>query len=761
MISLRFLRAVLAPLAILAMVLPSMVTAQEDPFGVPVVRPAGGPAPADGPGPTGKGEAKKASDEPAPPEPLVIELLRRSNPATPQRLLEAAQAAFRFGRPDEAKVYLAKFLADKPGDEILAAIAKNHTEFLLQLSTQADLQPEGKQTADALFAASERVLANPETIQDLIAQLSSPELTARQLALERLELAQNAAINPLLRVLADKTRAAEHPHVRSALVALSPLTEEPLIAALETSDVDLKMQVIAMLARMKSRKAAVWLLRPALDASAPPGVRELASAALKRIFGAAPDLYEAERYLRLELDRFQSGNLRKVSNPFDQVPVWQWNAAKHEVVPVTLPRRAAGDWLAARAALDLAALKPTDPEARQSMLLANLELAKMMGGLDSPLSTDPGSIGAVGLSAGPKALSSVLVDALRIGRLPAAMGAAELLGQTGDPGILRTGSSASPLAEAMLSSDRRVRLAAALAAVKLAPGDPFTGAGRIAEVLAWLVPTRGENLVLVGHPRGEDAQILVTFAQSLGFAGDAAYTGRVLTERAFANPDVAIILLSDAIDSPPVEELVQWLRRDYRTARIPIGVMARSERWQQLAESLAGDPLTTVFPRIHSLEVAEREFQRLKALAGPGWVEPQQRLHHAQVALEAMNLLASDPAAVLRYDLLRHEPVLTAALGQPSLMSPAAEILAKFGTPAAQLALVEAASQNHRPLVERQLAAASLTASIKSRGVLLTQSQIARQYDRYNSSAALDRSTQDLLGSLLDTIESAMAAAGN
>lgn len=759
MISLRFLKATWALLAIFTWVLPTRVPAQEDPFGTPAVRPADEGAASDPLNRGAKGAPKRESDEPATPEPLVIDLLRRSNPTTPQRLIEAVQAAFRFGRPDEAKVYLAKFLGVESNDEVLAAIAKRHSEFLLQLSTHADLQPEGRRAADALFSASERVLTNPETIRALIAQLSSVDLTARQLALERIELARTAAINPLLQVLADKSRASEHPQIRSALVALYQQMEEPLIAALETSDVDLKMQLITVLARSGSRDAVVWLIRPALDMNSPPGVRELATAALKRIRGATPDLYEAERYLRLELDRL--GNPLEGGAPLDQISVWQWNAATQEVAPVKLPQRAAADWRAARVALDLAALKPTDAAAHRSMLLANLELAKMTGGLDTPLSTEPGTIGAMGLKAGPAVLMPVLEDALRLGRLPAAIGAAELLGKTGDLGILRTGSSAGPLADAMLSSDRRVRLAAALAAVKLAPGDPFPGAGRIAEILAWLVPTRGENLVLVGHPRGEDAQSLVTFAQSLGFAGDAAYTGRALAERAFSNPDVAIILLSDAIDSPPIEELVQWLRRDYRTARIPIGVMARSERWQPLADLLSGDSLTTVFPRIHSLEVAEREFQRLKALAGPGWVEPQQRVLHAQAALTALNEIASDPAATLRYDLFRHEPVLVAALGQPELMPQAAGILSKFGTPSAQLALVEAASENHRPLAQRRLAAAALAAAIQSRGILLSQSQIARQYERYNASAALDRSTQELLGSLLDTFESALAPASN
>ena len=38
-------------------------------------------------------------------------------------------------------------------------------------------------------------------------------------------------------------------------------------------------------------------------------------------------------------------------------------------------------------------------------------------------------------------------------------------------------------------------------------------------------------------------------------------------------------------------------------------------------------------------------------------------------------------------------------------------------------------------------------------GILLSQAQIVRQYERYNQSRDLDRPTQVLLGSILDTIE--------
>src|SRR5689334_16921150 len=80
--------------------------AQEDPFGT-APKPAGEPA-ADAPA------GKKTATRPPPTaerEPLVIQLLRATNPSTPEQLLAAAQTALQFGRPDEAKKHLEKLLA--------------------------------------------------------------------------------------------------------------------------------------------------------------------------------------------------------------------------------------------------------------------------------------------------------------------------------------------------------------------------------------------------------------------------------------------------------------------------------------------------------------------------------------------------------------------------------------------------------------------------------------------------------------------------
>ncbi|MEN6493458.1 MAG: hypothetical protein ABFD16_04125, partial [Thermoguttaceae bacterium] len=53
----------------------------------------------------------------------------------------------------------------------------------------------------------------------------------------------------------------------------------------------------------------------------------------------------------------------------------------------------------------------------------------------------------------------------------------------------------------------------------------------------------------------------------------------------------------------------------------------------------------------------------------------------------------------------------------------------------------------------RKAALAAFQQSVTKHGVLLTSQEILMQYDRYNQSEKLDRDTQQVLGSILDSIE--------
>ena len=93
------------------------------------------------------------------------------------------------------------------------------------------------------------------------------------------------------------------------------------------------------------------------------------------------------------------------------------------------------------------------------------------------------------------------------------------------------------------------------------------------------------------------------------------------------------------------------------------------------------------------------------------------------------------------------------ALFIPELANQAMTILANTGTPDAQKALVELASRWTQPLPRRKEAVEALWANTEDHGILLTSTEILRQYDRYNESENLDRSSQLVLAAILNCLE--------
>ena len=57
----------------------------------------------------------------------------------------------------------------------------------------------------------------------------------------------------------------------------------------------------------------------------------------------------------------------------------------------------------------------------------------------------------------------------------------------------------------------------------------------------------------------------------------------------------------------------------------------------------------------------------------------------------------------------------------------------------------------------RQAAAAAFGKNVNRHGILLTRTQITRQYDRYNATEGQDRQSQMVLATILDEMEACSA----
>jgi DNA-directed RNA polymerase subunit K/omega len=746
--------------------------------------------------PFGDGEAQPAAADPKKgtgeaakllqPESAVILQLRESDPKTADQLIRAASAVLDFGRPDECKRYLEKFVAGKfPEADLVDLPGKYGTSFFLELAANPKLQPEGKQVSDQVLLAARKFAENPARLAELVRTLNDSNPEAVAAALTRLDQAGPALVGPMLAALADPSRAAEHPKLYAAMVELRATVEAPLVGVLAAAPEPQRIVAANVLGLIESRHAARHLLAPAHAPSTSPAFRAAARRALQKIMGAVPQQHDAEGYLFRQLTQIREGEHPFEVDADNNTVIWQWDAAKSAPASRTLALEDAIRQLCARMATDLYTIRPDHAEYQRLRLLHHLEFAKAMSGVANPL---PAAATTIAKEAGPAMVAEVLAMAMNQKLHGAAIAAAEILGEIGNEQLLAS-DGPGVLSTALTHADRRVRLAAALAIVKLNPQRSFPGASHIVEILGEAVRTAGVNRVLVVDSRLEYGQTIAGLLADQGYYGEIAVGSKQAFRQATSGPDYEMILISDALDLPVVE-MVQLFRRDRRTALIPIGVMVgvdsadnlpkllhddfraplygyrdpigkvRERTLESVTTSLKFDRRTLVAPRPHSSESTAFLAQQVRKLGGRELTSREERQFAGKAALAAFQTLASNPETFNRYGVLREEASLIAALNSPGLSVVAAEVLGLLATPKAQTALVDVCSQPARPLADRQAALAAFQAAINRRGIMLTQQQILLQYDRYNESETLDKPTQEILGAVLDTLESRRPQAG-
>ena len=680
---------------------------------------------------------------------------------SPERLMFAVRSLFDLGRFEHAQFYLARLLDMEPEPEVLVGFYERYGESLFhRLRLHAAMAPQGEALARAVLDANHEAARAPDRLQRLIREFSSPSPARRARAIDQMRRVGEAAVPAFLEALADETRSDEHAAIRRGMAELGEHLVQPMLGAFRTPDDALRVHVIGVLGGLGDRRAVAPLVGALVDPDSPPEVCEAAEEALVQIVGAVPNRRQIEQFLERRAREYFEGMLPGRLDHEDRITLWGWDESQGTAAPERWEAHAASLLHAARLARDLHRMSPDNRQHQRLYLVTNLEWAKYLGGLDQPLMLEEDSPAAEAAQLPLSAVEDALVYALETGREAAAMAAAEVLGHRGDVGLLESaGGQARPLARALRHADRRVRLAAAHAILRIDPRGPFAGSSHLIEALDFAIRTQGTRRALVVHPRVETGQTLVGLLAEIGFEADSATTGRTAFRLASAYPDYEFVFISDAIERPSARDTIQMFRRDPRTNRSALGLMGRHGTLADAERFAETDSLVLAFPR--PLDQTGIAFQagRLLRLAGRGLVGYDERLNQADLALQHLERLAENPRIYNFYDLHRLVPTLRDALATPELSVRAATILGYLGGPEAQRALVTLASQEAMSLGLRRAAAVAFEHAVQQRGVLLTRPEILLQYERYNLSERADTGTQQVLGAILDTIESPTQAA--
>ena len=688
----------------------------------------------------------------APPETPAVAAILATKPSTPEECVRAAKILADLDRADLAKEFLKKTLDAKLDPQQLADLGQRvASPVFLDLAGREALLPEAKQLADAVGKALKARLEDSKRIAGLIDQLQDPSAEKRLQAIVGLQEARIAAVGPLIAVLADPTRSTEYANVRAALAEIGSVARPPLVAIVEQADPKVAAEAIRVLGATKDARVALCLLRPYFSEKSGAAVREAAGTALGQLTGGVPARAEAVRQLVDAAKGYFERHANIEAAADGKTELWRWDAAKRLCVatpctPSALARATAAQW-----ARDAYAIAPDDPAVQILCLAAMLETAAHENGVDRPLvAENPAVIEAKRF--GAKTLEEVLKYAMAHGYPAAAAASARLLGQIGKAGeLLDQGGKLAPLVQAVQSPDRRLRLAALEAIVRLQPAKAFAGSSYVPQALGFLAASGGFRHALVAAPSLGEARDLAGMLVAAGIDANTFTNGHELLLEASRSPDYELALIDVTIDRPVIGILLQQLRHDPRTASIRVGLIARQGYFDRAERIAQSDPLAKAFVRPHNDKTFRWQLDQLAAIRPEEFVGFEARQQEAAEALDLLGEIGRSSNKL--YNLRSVQESVIAALYNPKLAVKAVDVLANIHSAESQRALVDVASRFTLPLALRQAAAKAFRQNTQKHGILLTAEEIRQQYRRYNETEKLDVPTQHVLALILDCLE--------
>ncbi len=272
------------------------------------------------------------------------------------------------------------------------------------------------------------------------------------------------------------------------------------------------------------------------------------------------------------------------------------------------------------------------------------------------------------------------------------------------------------------------------------------------EALAFQAASSGGRRAVVVSPNSRTLEEWIGVLKLRNIESDGATSGAEAVRMAWRCPDCELMVIDMATQSPPAEEIMQQLHKDYRTAGLRIALVAQSgflARAERIAQT---DSLALAFSRPIDAASARWQLAQINALTPREFVGFVERQELAVRALDCLAKLSQTAPAV--FEVRNAENAVLAGLLVPRLSGHAIIVLAGIGTRTSQQALVDVASRGADPMPLRTSAAVAFNLNVQQFGLLLSQDSIRQQYRRYLQSGSQDPAARQLLSGLLKTIES-------
>ncbi|MCP4589536.1 MAG: hypothetical protein GY842_02205 [bacterium] len=650
----------------------------------------------------------------------------------------------RMGRFEEARAYATRLLDHPDLDpvELLewADRDRGSLDTLITVISHSSVGREAQRVLDVLREGEHLKRQDPQRIGANIDKLGgAPQ--AEYHAIQALRDSGEYAVPWMVQVLVDRSREDLAPRIIRTLPQIGQPAVNPLVAALETADLDLQQTLVRALGEIGYPHAVPYLKKLFTEGDLPDGGRAAVDEALARIArqcGRSFPGSAAEDFIRLAEQYYNEEGVLRADPRLPSANLWYWRDGF--VDSVVVPRDIHGPIMAMRCAEYALRLEPARVESIPLWLAANIRREAYLGmnvesGEPVVSELDPsrpdGFPRALYFSraAGAQHCLDVLDRANRDQDTLVALGAIAALRTVAGPSALVAYRGATqPLVQALTFPDASVRIKAALALAEARPRASFSGADWVIPVLTEALGHVGEQFYIVVDPDSANLNRIVELlrqqgAEVLGESNFYKAVEQVRKDRRL----VAGVFLSAAMENPGVWPAVAELRREFRYRLTPV-VLLRDSVNYETARTLAEKD-----PRVGHV-AADAESEALAAtmrevMARTGRVPPpddqSQRL--ALAATDALLGLAHDPATVLSAAV--SQPALIAVLedaDDDELRRRTTAVLARLDGPTAQRALVATALSDTEHETLRVASFDALAESARIHGNLLSDTLLTR-----------------------------------
>ncbi len=652
-------------------------------------------------------------------------------PTTVGEHFDALQLMMKIGRFDWAKRYLVGLLELNPSDEDLLALRDTHgPAVFLRISGKPELQPAGGQLAQKVEQLFKARGEDPTRINQLINTIVNGSMGQAQVAQLSINGLGARVVPHYLKQMASADSSEVETTLIVSLAKVGNTAIDPLIAALETEDADLRSMALQTLGLIGSRDAVSSLWFHAYAPDQPPGVQSAARGALSQILktdvgsripqGVADELQDqSTRYLRNDMawnKADEDGN----------VELWTWKPELKTVQPVRVAPKEAALYHSSRFAKQAFEFAPENPKYQAHYLATALAYESRHQTWEDGFATGPGTSFNLALTSGTNVVRDALAVSLSHSQSLSAMGCLKALGQIGTKHDLNgTKSNPSPIIAALNYPDHRVQFVAALTVLELNPSHSFPECGRVVSILTRAMIDDMKKRVLVVDPNTTRGRDVAALFGELGYSPIYAATGRSGFKKVVERSDISLIALNVNTVRWDLSETIENLRADARTAQVPITIYGSEQMEPQVAGLLQRSaPLNYVVDPVSSrgLQVQLNSF--LKKLNMQELTTEQREAR----AVAASHSLAH--IAVARQDrifnLQQEEKALLVAISDPLVSEDVIVALRAVPTANAQQGLTDLVLQESAPVELRVNAAHQLAFHIHQYGLLLPLKSVSQ-----------------------------------